>query len=368
MNTRRQMDIEVADELDERLQAQWNEFYESLTHQHPRQSLPFIDVDKRFFHGIRYAIGRVDGRIVACAAFILWRHPYLKSMISEARCMCGPLCDDPELMLRFSRDLLKHPSFKSIGQVSISPYWVEEEARTLTALANTDGWTNYEKRDEYRKTGIIDLTLTHDELLARFSKSARRYYRKSTEHMKVESRPITSEKEANRFYEIMELTLGGRNITFYKHEYYMDLFKSVLRNGQYGTIIGAYIGDDMLGGTLIFRSSVAGIGRILVMDTPLIKKHGKVRLSPFLLMSSFMWAQERGCIRFDLEGYDDPENSPKSLKNVNEYKSKVSPKAVVRFADHKRVNNRAIHLTGNLKQITKSNLRMLRRKFNRSQA
>ena len=81
-----------------------------------------------------------------------------------------------------------------------------------------------------------------------------------------------------------------------------------------------------------------------------------------------MWAQERGCIRFDLEGYDDPENSPKSLKNVNEYKSKVSPKAVVRFADHKRVNNRAIHLTGNLKQITKSNLRMLRRKFNRSQA
>ena len=186
--------------------------------------------------------------------------------------------------------------------------------------------------------------------------------------MKVESRNITTIDGANRLYEIMELTLGSRNVSFYKREYYMDLFESILKEGIHGVLMGSYIGDELLGGCMNFRSSVAGHLRILVMDTTRINAHGNLRLSPFILMNSFMWAQKQGCTRFDLEGYDDPEKSPKTLKNVHEYKSKVAPKPAVRFADHKKINNTMIHISGNMKQIAKSNLRSIRQRLTRAQA
>ena len=356
------MDIEILDALDEKKQAEWNEFYDSVIHQHPRQSPRFANVDERNFRGVRYAIGRIDGRIVACGAFVLSAHPYLRNVIREARCMCGPLCDDPELMFSFINQLRRHPKFKSVGQICISPYWLEDDARVLNTTAKSAGWKNYEQRGEYRKTGVIDLTLDHDQLLARFSKSAKKNYQKAIK-MGVESRNITTIDGANRLYEIMELTLGSRNVSFYKREYYMDLFESILKEGIHGVLIGSYIGDELLGGCMNFRSSVAGHLRILVMDTARINAHGNLRLSPFILMNCFMWAQKHGCTRFDLEGYDDPENSPKTLKNVHAYKSKVAPKPMLRFADHKKINNTMVHVSGNMKQIAKSNLRSLRQKL-----
>ena len=361
------MDIQIVDALDEEKRTEWNEFYDSVIYQHPRQSPIYSHVDERHYQAVRYAIGRINGQIVACGAFALSAHPYLKGVVREARCMCGPLCNDAELMFAFISQLSQHPKFRYVGQICISPYWLEDEARILNATAGREGWKDYEQRGEYRKTGVIDLTLSHDELLAHCSASARKHYRKAIK-MKVESRNITTTEGANRLYEIMEFALGGRNISLYSHKYYMDLFESVLKGGSHGVLMGSYIGDEMLGGCMNFRSSIAGIGRILVMDTPRINAHGNLRLSPFILMNSFMWAQKHGCTRFDLEGYEDPEKSPKTLKNVHEYKSKMAPKPVVRFAEHKKINNTVIHVSGNMKQIAKSNLRVLRRKLKREQA
>ena len=363
MNTRMQMDIEVHAELDEALATEWDEFYNSVTHPHPRQSLPFTRLDQRHHAGICYAIGRIDGRIVSCGAFLLWRHRYFKSSYRAAHCMCGPLGDDPELILDFMEQLRGHSPFTSVGELCISPYWIEDEARSLTEMVGERGWRNYEQRGKYRKTGVIDLTLDHDQLLARYSKSARRFYRRAVEIMGVQSRRISARGDAERFYEIMEANLGSRNISFMGREYFLDLFESVLKEGRLGTLLGSYLEGELIGGTMNFRSPIAGIGRYLVMDGELIKRHRNLRLSPLLLMNSFLWSRESGCIRFDLEGYDDPENSPKSLQKVNEYKSKVAPRAVVRFADHKKINRPLIHLTGNTRQVVKSTMRGLRGRF-----
>jgi hypothetical protein len=347
MSGREAMRIECHAELTGAQAAEWRAFLATARHAHPRQDPHFAAVERAEGHAVLHVLARAgSGAICAVGLFSLQRHPILPGAWAVARCLSGPVCDDAEAMVSFLDRVACLPGFSRTGRLSVTPFWTGTAAEELAARLAGQGWRTTEG-SPFRSTGWVDLTRPAGDILAGFSKSARRELRRA-ERQGVESRPITDEGGGRRFLDSLNRLRRERRIGTLSEAGFMAAFRGIHAAGDLGVVIGAFHAGELIGGLQLYRSRDVAHGRQFTTEPARLRALANLRIAPLLWFEGMRWAQARGCRTLDVEGWraDAADDDPKY--NIYKYKSEFSPTPVRRIAERSRSVNRMVDVSGNL--------------------
>ena len=321
-----------ADLTDEQLH-EWRGFLAVARHQHPRQDPRFAEVERATGRTVIYAMGREDGRLVAVGMFALQPGRIARNRYSDAFALSGPVCDDAAQLVAFVEAVGSDPAFAKVDTLKVTPYWLGEEAEELDRQFASAGFVRSDP-EQFRDTGLIDLTPTEDELRDSFSKSARRKVR-LIEKSEVEVRQLTTLAEAGVFFDrLNKLVIERHNLTPVSRNEYEAGFNNVYNNPEAGVIFGAFHGGTFLGGLLLYRSNITAHARRYVADPGAAAEVNNLRVAPALWLEGMFWAKRQGCTAFDVEGFLPVEDKSHPNFNVFEYKREFKPTYSKRVAEH----------------------------------
>ncbi|WP_371170542.1 GNAT family N-acetyltransferase [Aliiroseovarius sp. 2305UL8-7] len=349
------MQIECLSELTPAQAKEWDAFLENSPFQHPRQDHRFAETERMGGAQVCFVTGREDGQIVAAGLLSMEPHRFLKGRYQDAIFLSGPVADCVDTMQRFLTAALGHPDVKGIGQVRVTPYWLEDDARSLDAALGKDGWA-ISTDGVFRNTGIIDITPEPDEIMARFSKSARREVRRA-ERVGVTVRPITDRPGAIEFLHSLNRLRTSRGLFSLDEESFLQSFEDIYQFGDMGRLLGAFHEDRFVSGLLMYRSAHTAHGRHFTTETELLHELKNLRISPLLWLEGMKWARDLGCLGFDVEEYVETTDKTDKKYNIYKYKSELAPKAVIRIGERTKVSNMGLHLTGNGPRLAKAIVR-----------
>lgn len=349
------MQIECHAELVGAKAAEWQDFLDGSPHQHPRQDLRFGSVERAAGLNILHVIGRVNGGVRAVGLFSLHPHPLLRSAHSEAFCLSGPVCDDAETLASFLQAAARDPAFSRVGRIRATPYWFGGDAERLHGALASRGWESSETWAA-RQTGWIDLRRAPDAILASFSKSARREFRRA-ERQGVVIRRVDALDDAMTFLESLNRLRRERGLALLARAPFIESFDAVYREGDAGAILGAWQGETFLGGLLLYRGRFTAHGRHFTTEPAALRTLANLRISPSLWLEGMIWAQSLGCENLDVEGYEAPSEASGNKYNIYKYKSELGPKLIQRIPESSFINNTLINLTGNYRKVIRSNLK-----------
>jgi len=349
------MYIECHTELPTKKREEWDAFLTAAQHQHPRQDPRFTAVAIADGWQVLHVIGRVDHTICAVGMFSLRRHPFLRNAFAEAMCLSGPVCDNMHDLVAFLDTALHHPSFARIGRVKVTPYWMAEDAKKLHTVLADHGWA-VSKTETFRQTGWVDITLTPEEIMARFSKSARREVRRA-ERQGVTLRVLTTESEALEFLDSLNRLRSSRGLGLIAQAGFITSFRSIYRDGDSGVILAAHHRDKFLAGLLLYRGKFTAHGRHFTTETDALRALGNLRISPILWLEGMKWARAKGCMHIDVEGYQENSQTSDAKYNIYKYKSEFGPIGILRISEHRKSINCLLDVTGNWKNILKATVR-----------
>ncbi len=332
------MDIECLAALTEPQEAEWRAFLAQARHQHPRQDPRFAAVERASGQEVIFAIGRQDSTICAIGLFTLQPARFLPGRIAAASALSGPVCDDSATLVAFLRAVAGHARFAKVDAIRVTPYWLNDEADELAGRLAEAG-LKITDPEPHRDTGMIDLTMSEDDLRASFSRSARRKVR-LIEKSEVEVRRIDTPALSEEFFERLNtLVIARHNLTPVPRTEYEAGFAHIYNDPSIGAIFGAYHGDVFLGGLLLYRSGGTAHARRYVADPDAAQAIGNLRVAPSLWLEGLLWAKGEGCNRFDVEGFLPVEDKAHPNFNVYEYKREFKPVHVRRVAEHTLVLN-----------------------------
>lgn len=356
------MDIQVSEDLSEILKVEWCTFLSTATHHHVRQDLRFGPVDLAGGQEVLYALGREGGKIRAVGLFTLLDHPFLPGAFASAVCLSGPISDDPELLVQFMEGVRIHKAFAKVGRISVTPYWLEDQGKELSDHLERHGWTLSEPKDS-RMTGIVDISGDAFEIANRFSQTCRRKLRKA-EKKNFNVAVLQGKTNAEDFLTRLNLHRSARGLRPLDQKTFMSAFEHIYRHNDLGVVLVIYHQGRFVAGIVLHRSRETTHFIHSVHDDAILAELGNLRISPLLMLDAMKWANEKGCRYFDLEGYGDPDDPNNRLKHIHKYKSEFKPKAVFRVAEHHKVSNRAIYVTGELQPILKRRIKRIFRMCN----
>lgn len=351
------MKIECLFDLTFQQAGEWRRFLATARHQHPRQNLHFADVERALGHVPLFVLGYVANELRAVALFSLRRFRLIPGNYTEALALSGPICDDPTMFRAFLDGLAVEPAFARTGTIRITPYWLDADVDTLKVHLAGSRWRLSDPAP-FRETGLIDLDKSSEEILASFSKSARREVRRA-KRQGVEIRPIETLKEARVFFDSLNRLGVLRRLPRIVPEEYETAFPSIYSDPSIGTILGAYVDGTFLSGLLLYRSRDVAHGRRFTTEPEALRALSNLRIAPLLWWSAMIWAKERGCRHLDVEGYREGIEKTNRLYNVNKYKGEFNPRPVRRFGEHTLVSNRLLHVLGAKRSRAKAKLKRL---------
>ncbi|MCK0140617.1 GNAT family N-acetyltransferase [Aliiroseovarius sp. F47248L] len=346
------MDIECVQELRPEQKAEWDTFLSSSPFQHPRQDHRFAATERIDGADVLFVLGRIDGALTGVGLLSRTRHPYLASRYRDAIFLSGPVCNDAATMVSFLNAAFAHPEFARIGRVRITPYWLEDDARTLHKLLEGNHFS-LSSDGVFRDTGLIDIDPEPDVIMSRFSKSARREVRRA-ERAGVTIRPITTVDGAAEFLHSLNRLRVGRGLIALAEDSFLQSFDDIYKAGDIGMLLGAFSDDAFISGLLMYRSTHTAHGRHFTTETELLHALKNLRISPLLWLEGMIWARSKGCVHMDVEGYVETTDKSDKKYNIYKYKSELAPKAVIRVGERSRISNRFLHVTGNGKEVLKA--------------
>ncbi|MEQ8901169.1 MAG: GNAT family N-acetyltransferase [Roseovarius sp.] len=346
------MEIEVQDALSDRLTAEWDGFLSNAVHQHVRQDPRFGPVDLAEGNEVRYALGRENGGVKAVGLFTLRPHPFLPGAFTNAISLSGPVSDDPAVFVSFMEGVRRHKAFAKVGRISVTPYWLDEQAEELGAHLAGRGWIMSEPR-YLRLTGIVDITGTASDIASQFSQTCRRKLRKA-EKEDLEVVALQEDADAADFLARLNCHRTERGLGALRQDAFMTTFEHVYRGGDLGVIRVIYHRGRFVAGIVLHRSRDTTHFIYSVHDDEVLAELNNLRISPFLMLDAMKWASEKGCRYFDLEGYGNPDDPDNPLKHIHKYKSEFKPTPTLRVPQHHKISNRMIYLSGNFKDILKN--------------
>ena len=349
------MEIQCLTELSSEQAAEWDSFLATSPYHHPRQDHRFGQTERVDGSDVLYVMGRQNGALAGVGLLSLERHRYLKSRHSDAIFLSGPVCNDADTMVLFLSAAFAHPDFSSIGRIRVTPYWLEEDARALDSTLASSGWATASD-GTFRETGLIDIEPEPEEIMARFSKSARREVRRA-ERIGVIVRPIMDGEGALEFLHSLNRLRASRGLFTLAEDSFVQSFEDIYQDGDIGCLLGAFHEDRFVSGLLMYRSAKTAHGRHFTTETTLLHELKNLRISPLLWLEGMTWARDLGCTQFDVEGYVETTDKSDKKYNIYKYKSELAPKAVIRVGERTKVSNRFLHLTGNGPQLAKAALR-----------
>lgn len=347
------MEIEVHNELTGGILAEWRGFLREARHQHPRQDPRFAVVEQVNGNIPLYVLGRQNGRVCAIGIFSLRPSSLLPGRYASATALSGPVCDDTRTMISFLSALSKNPAFTKVGALSITPYWLGDEAVELSSALVEAGW-RVSEAEVFRHTGVIDLTLPEEKLRASFSRSARRKI-KAVEREDITIREIHDPDEAHIFFDRLDrFILSRHSLTPIDRPERQAIFGNICQDPEMGVLLGAFQHGDFLGGFLIYRSNRTAHAARYVADLD----NAKLRVASSLWFAGMLWAKRQGCTVMDVEGYKDVSDMNHPKFNIYEYKRQFHPRHIQRIAEHMLPLNRFVHAVEQgpqrVRQIAKS--------------
>lgn len=349
------MDIECVQELEPQQKAEWDNFLASSPFQHPRQDHRFAAVERKEGADVLFVMGRVAGVLVGVGLLSRTRHPFVASCYSDAIFLSGPVCDNSETMIDFLNTIFSHSDFARIGRVRITPYWLEDNARTLHSLLQN---SNFKLSTDgvYRNTGLVDISSDPDVVVSRFSKSARREVRRA-ERAGVSIVPIQTREGASEFLDSLNRLREGRGLNALSEGSFLQGFNDIYKEGDKGILLGAFSDSALVGGLLLYRSANTAHGRHFTTEPQLLHALKNLRISPVLWLAGMNWARSKGCLQLDVEGYVETSDKLDKKFHIYKYKSEFAPMPIIRIGERYRVSNRFLHLTGNGKELLKDTAR-----------
>lgn len=331
------MKIECRTELSLQEMAEWRAFLSAARHQHMRQDPKYADAERAKGNSPLFVIGRHESGAICAVAWLLRQpHRLLSGRFVVARVLSGPVCDDPGLMLDFLDALAAHPALADTDGLTITPYWLGEEAADLARRLAERGWTPSDP-EHFRRTGLIDLTRSEHEIRSSFSRSARRKLR-LIEKSGVVIRPMETLAEAEIFFErLSRLVLSRIGFAPIHPAEYPSAIENTPGESAGAAIFGAWMGETFLGGVLVYRGLRSAHAARYVADPEAARAVAdNLRVAPSLWLAGMLWAKQQGCVVFDVEGFQLVEDMNHPYFNVYEYKREMNPAPVQRLREHSR--------------------------------
>ncbi|MBL4806173.1 MAG: GNAT family N-acetyltransferase [Rhodobacteraceae bacterium] len=341
------MKLECLEDLDPATRKEWDTFLYDSKNQHPRQFPVFAEIEMAEGNDPCFVIGRENGRICAAALVSRVPHKHLKGKYSQAAILSGPVCDDKRQLSEFVDGLKSEQFFNNVGRINLSPYWLASDADEAQTILAEAGFRSAEKLN-LRKTGLVDLKRSEAEILASFSKSARREARRA-ERMNVTVTEISQKEDYFAFLEILNKLRKSRHLAILEEEMMGFSFDHFYKHGNHGVVLCAWHEGVLLAGLQMYRSKNTAHGRHFAGDNDKLKGLKNLRISPLLWLEGMKWARKKGCTQLDLEGYDASIQKGDSHYFVYKYKGEFSPLEVTRVAEHYLVVNPFYNFPGYIK-------------------
>lgn len=335
----------------------WVGFLNASAHQHPRQDPAFGPVETMLGRQVIHAIGRRAGRVCAVGLFSLVPHPVLSGAFTDAFCLSGPVADTEDDLLDFATALAKDPAFARVGRLRLTPFWRDRAGESLGTRLRAAGW-RITDREPVRPTGFVDLAPDMEEILGKFSKSARREIRRA-ERQGVELLQIADLDQAGTFFDSLSRLRHQRRLPSRDKACFLANFPMIHAPGQLGVLICAYHQGDFLAGLLLYRGRDVAHARHFTTEPERLHALSNLRIAPLVWLAAMRWAKGQGCSALDVCGYEVQPLQTGRLYNINKYKGEFAPIPIARLAEHGRVIAPFIHVTGNAKALVKVGIKRI---------
>ncbi len=356
--------IECLDSLSTDLAARWQGFLAAVAHAHPEQDPVYAPVLGAQGFRPLFVLGWQGDDLAAVGLFGLKPNPALPGCFTFAMAHSGPVCAEVTTMLAFLDGLSLHPALARVGAIRITPYWLDDEAAVLTQRLAGSGWQRFETQN-YRATGLTDLTPPADQIMARFARSVRTNIRKA-ENLGLQAVRVESLSGALTFLARLNDHRAARGLRRIGEAAFLASFRQAYQAGERGFLLAVMQADRLVSGatfhlgweTIHFMNSFH--------DEALARELGNLRIAPFQVYQAMLLAKARGCRWLDWEGYRPgvPESDPHY--RINRYKEDFAPLAVQRLPGHGKVLagalRGAIHASGTAKERVRPWLKTLLRR------
>lgn len=189
-----------------------------------------------------------------------------------------------------------------------------ETERTALDRLTTAGFRPTRETIQPRRTIIVDLAATDDEMLARM-KSKWRYNIRLAERKGI---VVQESDDIGAFYRLMELT--GRRDTFGVHseDYYRHALGLFVAQGR-AKLFLAYCEGQPLAGLMVYAFN----GQAYYMYGASSNDHREFMPNHLLQWRAMQWAKSVGCTSYDLWGIPDvdPDSPSAELTGVGNFKA-----------------------------------------------
>lgn len=357
------MRIELTSTLSSAQRDSWDGLLKAAERAHPEQDASFAGAHRAEGRAVVFAMGWRDESLVALALIALTPHPFLPGTYADAMSYSGPVADSQDDLVDFLEALRRQPSFRRIGRLRITPYWRDADARALREALERRDWRAYEP-DGLRETGLVDLTGSPEEIFQRFVKSARYEYRKA-EKQGLQIEPVLTEDRAVAFYESLDRHRNERGMGSLSRPGFMAAFQDVYRHRRLGALTLVTHDGEIVGGWLGHCGGRSGHLMQVITEPAKLKQLNNLRVSPYLCLDAMLWAKAQGAEWLDVEGFRPNMTETDRLYRVYRYKAEFSPVHSQRLPGHALVLNRALHLTGNARDLARQTVRALRARMRR---
>jgi hypothetical protein len=260
----------------------------------------------------------------------------------------------------FLEGVLCLPAFARVGRLRVTPFWTDAAGAELQRRFAAAGWA-VEDAEPVRLTGWVDIARPAEEVLARFSKSARREMRRA-ERQGITVRPLVTEVEARMFLESLNRLRRSRGLRQIAAPGFLAAFDTVHASAETGVILGAFHEDTFVSGLQLYGSRDVAHGRHFTLEPERLRALSNLRIAPLVWFAGMTWAQARGCIALDVEGWRADVQEGDYGYGIHKYKGEFAPAPVQRIAEHGRINNAAINsIDGLARKLRQVGKRLVRR-------
>ena len=321
-------------------QIEWLQFWANCEHSHPRQHLMFAEIERAKGRTPVFIIGEEDGKIVAIGIFSI-RPLFLGKKFSfEAFCLRGPTFDNIDHGRYFLLQTISFFKSLNVGSIRLSPSWYFPGAEPVESLLTEMNLKPYfgGTRDA---TGLIDLQRNIDEIFASFSQSTRREIRRA-ERQHVIIRAATNLEEGRYFFDKLDLMQHERGLTPIPFDEFCTMMESIFIKQDVGVLLNAYHDETFLGGLWLIRSPRFTHASRYVVANDALRKLSNLSIGPILWLHGMMWAKDKGCKFFDMEGSVEAKDINSITYEVEKFKKRFSPIAIERINEHIYICNSGI--------------------------
>ena len=335
MNIRFEQQLSTSDE------SRWIEFWRNSYHGHPEQHPLAAMRERGRGRTPLFVLAEVGERI--CAVALLSIHPLGSHLRLSAEVICrrGPVFDDPVYGRAIIEAIYGKARALRAGSVRISPDWTYPEAGVASAMLDESGFHPVDESTAV-ETGRIYLRLPAEDILAGFSVSTRKDIR-LMERRGMTVRSITSDSDLGNAFRCIQFNQRRVGMTRTSMREFRMLHKYILASHDHGILLGAFREAQLLGVLAVMWSPRVAYPILYAVDAREARAFSNASVGPMLWWQAMLWARDRGCAWFDVEGSCTQRNPSHHLFEVAQFKNRFHPEQITRMNEYERVCHRGFH-------------------------